>query len=258
MRHHLGNKIRLLREARGWHQEELAEKINMSREVLSNIENNHRHIKAEELNSFADIFEVSSDQLLGRIPLDEVYLSNNYPIQKVKKAMRISVPANHAQKFREILLYILDKVGAKSNVGETVIYKFLYFIDFDFYEKYEEQLIGATYKKNRFGPTPIEFAAIVNSMISDKEIEKIKSTYYQKEQKKYLPLRKPNLDCLSARELTLIDQVLSRLSDKNASQISDHSHGDIPWKVTDDGEVIDYETVFYRTSKYSVRDYGSE
>lgn len=258
MSHHLGNRIRSLRESKGWRQEELAEKANMNREVLSNIENNRRHIKTEELNSFADIFEVSSDQLLGRIPLDEIHLSNNYPIQKVKKAMRISVPAKHVQKFREVLLYILNKVGAKSNVDETVIYKLLYFIDFDFYEKYEEQLIGATYKKNRFGPTPIEFEAIVDSMISDKEIEKIKSAYYQKKQKKYLPLRKPNIDCLSARELRLIDQVLSRLSDKNASQISAHSHGDIPWKVTDDGEVIDYETVFYRTSEYSVRDYGSE
>ncbi len=46
------------------------------------------------------------------------------------------------------LLYVLNKVGCKYNVGETVLYKLLYFIDFDFYEKYEEQLIGATYVKN--------------------------------------------------------------------------------------------------------------
>ncbi|MDJ0652161.1 MAG: DUF4065 domain-containing protein [Simkaniaceae bacterium] len=254
----LADRIRLLREAKGWRQDELAQKVNLNREALSSIENNHRQIKAEELNRFADILEVSSDQLLGRIPLDEVNLAKNtYPTEKAKEAMRISVPANNVQKFREVLLYILNKVGAKANVGETVIYKLLYFIDFDFYEKYEEQLIGATYKKNTFGPTPIEFAALVNSMISDKEIERIKSVYYhQKEQKKYLPLRKPNLDCLSGKEIALIDEVLNRLSDKNASQISDYSHGDIPWKVTGDREVIDYETVFYRTPEYSVRNNG--
>jgi transcriptional regulator with XRE-family HTH domain len=254
----LGDRIRLLRETKGWRQDELAQKVGLNREALSNIENNHRQIKAEELNRFADILEVSCDQLLGRIPLDEINLDKIYPIQKVKEVMRVSVPAKNVQKFREVFLYILNKVGAKSNVGETVIYKLLYFIDFDFYEKYEEQIIGATYKKNAFGPTPVEFLAIVEAMISDKEIEKIKSAYYQKEQKKYLPLRKPNLDCLSGKEIALIDEVLSRLSDKNASQISEYSHGDIPWKVTEDMEIIDYETVFYRTPEYSVRNNENE
>ncbi len=248
-----GERIRLLREAKGWLQDELAQKMGLNREILSKIENNHRSIKDEELNRFADILEVSCDQLLGRIPLDEVKLDNIYPSEKAKEVMRISVPANNVQKFREVLLYILNKVGAKSNVGETVIYKLLYFIDFDFYEKYEEQLIGATYKKNTFGPTPIEYAAIVDTMIADKEITKIPKKYFNKEQKKYLPLRKPNLDCLSGKEITLIDDVLNRLSDKNASQISEYSHGDIPWKVTGDMEIIDYETVFYRTPEYSVR-----
>jgi transcriptional regulator with XRE-family HTH domain len=249
----LGEKIKLLREAKGWRQEELAQKVDINREALSSIENNHRQIKANELSSFADVLGVSSDQLLGRIPLDEVNLEKLYPLDKTKEAMRISVPAKNVQKFREVLLYILNKVGAKSNIGETVIYKLLYFIDFDFYEKYEEQLIGATYKKNTFGPTPIEFVAIVNDMIANKEIEKVKSEYFQREQKKYLPLRNACIDSFSAKELKLIDEVLNRLSDKNATQISEYSHGDIPWKVTEDMEVIDYETVFYRTPEYSVR-----
>jgi uncharacterized phage-associated protein len=167
--------------------------------------------------------------------------------------MRISVPAKNVRKFREVLLYILNKIGAKPNIGETVLYKLLYFIDFDFYEKYEEQLIGATYKKNKFGPTPLEFTEIVKQMMDDKDITRITNKYFDKDQKKYLPLRNPCLDCLSAKEITLIDQVLNRLADKNAAQISEYSHGDIPWKVTKEMEVIDYETVFYRTPEYSVR-----
>lgn len=249
----LGERIRELREAKGWQQDELAQKMGLSRETLSGIENGRRHVKAEELGRFADVLGVSSDQLLGRIALDKVNLEKIYPQEKAVEAMRINVPAKNLQKFKEVLLYVLNKVGARSNVGETVIYKLLYFIDFDFYEKYEEQLIGATYKKNTYGPTPVEFMSIVNEMIADREIEKVKSSFYQKEQKKYLPLRAACLGILSARELSLIDEVLSRLGDKNASQISEYSHGDIPWKVTEDMGIIDYETVFYRTPEYSVR-----
>lgn len=42
----------------------------------------------------------------------------------------------------------------------------------------------------------------------------------------------------------------------NASQISEYSHGDMPWRATKDYEDINYELVFYRDPKYSVRKYN--
>ena len=82
--------------------------------------------------------------------------------KKKEREIRIDVPQKNLKKFKEVLLYILEKVGSKSNVGMTVLYKLLYFIDFDYYEKFEEQLIGATYIKNHFGPTPVEFKKLWN------------------------------------------------------------------------------------------------
>ena len=153
------------------------------------------------------------------------------------------------------MLYVLSKIGSKPNVGESVLNKLFYFIDFDYYEKYEEQLIGATYIKNHYGPTPCEFKKIIDEMKEKREIEEIKSKYFKFDQKKYLPLRKPNLGILSAQEIEHIDGVLNRLSDKSASEIRDYSHEDIPFVVHKDGEKIDYETVFYRDEKHSVRSY---
>jgi uncharacterized phage-associated protein len=152
----------------------------------------------------------------------------------------------------------LSKVGAKPNVGETVIYKLLYFIDFDYYEKYEEQLIGATYIKNHFGPTPIEFHEIVKNMLQQNELLMVKDKHFGYDQTKYLPIMKSKLDILSAKEKELIDDVLVRLSDKSAKELSDYSHGDIPWQSHKMNEIIDYETVFYRDEKYSVRNYNDE
>lgn len=83
-------------------------------------------------------------------------------------------------------------------------------------------------------------------MIKDKEIEKVKSTYFAFPQTKYLPLRKPNLSKLKANEMELIEDVLCRLSDMNAVQISEYSHNDVPWLTTESGKEIEYESVFYR------------
>ena len=98
------------------------------------------------------------------------------------------------------LNWLLTSTVSLSYNQLTDIYKLLYFIDFDFYEKYEEQLVGATYMKNQYGPTPIEFIKIVDQMINHEEIEKVKSGYFNYPQTKYLPLRKPDLTKFKANE----------------------------------------------------------
>ena len=83
----------------------------------------------------------------------------------------------------------------------------------------------------------------------------MKSKHFTYEQKKYLPVQKLKLDKLSAQEINHIDWVLSRLSDKNATEIREYSHGDMPWRAAKQGEKLDYESVFYRDERYSVREY---
>lgn len=168
---------------------------------------------------------------------------------------RISIPEKNVKKFIEVLLYILNKVGSRAHVGEAAIYKLLYFCDFNFYEKFEEQLTGAAYIKNHYGPTPVDFKKIVDALIKTNAVEKVKSKYFNYPQTKYLPRRPADLSALSAREIKTIDSVLDKLSDMNATQLSDYSHEDVPWKTANNGERIDYESVFYRTPEYSVREY---
>lgn len=254
----IGRRIKILREKTGMSQEALAKKMGISRPAVSQIEAGARKIAADELQKLSRIFHVSLDEIFDPPREPEVHLQKGREGKTPKPQMRISVPQKNLRKFKEVLLYILSKVGSRANIGETVIYKILYFIDFDFYEKYEEQLVGATYQKNRYGPTPIEFAKIVDQMIADEQIEKVKSKYFDYPQTKYLPLRKPDLTQFKANEIKVIDDVLNRLSDMNAKQISEYSHADIPWLTTEDGEVIEYESVFYRAPPYSVRPYAEE
>ena len=249
----LGSKIKELRKKAGLSQQRLADLLNLKRPTISQIENGERKIYAEELCRLAEIFNTSADRILGLSKAPEVTLQENERKASSRPAIRVNVPRRNINKFKEVLLYILNKVGSKRNIGETVIYKLLYFIDFNFYEKYEEQLIGATYIKNKYGPTPIEFQKIIEEML-DKDIIKVKSKYFKYPQTKYLPLRKEDGSKLDARELQVIDEVLNRLSDMTAANISVYSHYDVPWMTTEDGEKIEYETVFYRTPAYSVRD----
>lgn len=254
----LGQRIKELRERLGISQQRLSELLGVSRTAISQIENGERKVSTDELVKLSDIFNLPVEWLLDEKKEPEVILNDNKKKEIARAKIRINVPQKNLEKFKEVLLYILDKVGSKSNIGETVIEKLLYFIDFDYYEKYEEQIIGATYQKNIYGPTPLEFGKIVHKMIEEEEITKIENKYFEYTQTKYLPLRKPDLSKLKANESKLIDDVLNRLSDMNANQISQYSHNDVPCLTTEDQEIIEYEAVFYRTPAYSVREYSEE
>jgi len=254
MRTRIGARIKELRSEKGISQERLAELLDVSRPTISQMESGERKISAEELDALAEIFNISADSLLNREEEPKVILQKVTRDRRPRSRIRINVPQKSVEKLKEVLLYILNKVGSKPNVGETVIYKLLYFIDFDFYEKYEEQLVGATYVKNNYGPTPLEFQKVVEQM-ADRELVRVKSTYFSFPQTKYLPLRKPDLTKLRANEIEVIDSVLNRLSDMNASQISEYSHDDVPWLTAEDGGIIEYESAFYRVAPYSVREY---
>ena len=251
----IGERISILRKKTNLSQDELSKLMNVKRVTLSKIENNERKLLAEELIQLSSIFNISIDELVNPDKMPKINLKKEVNAKKqVENSIRIDVPQQNVEKFKQVLLYILKKVGSKPNIGQTVIYKLLYFIDFNYYEKYEEQLIGATYIKNNFGPTPIEFKKITDQMIKDNEIEEVKSEHFNYPQTKYLPIVEPDLSVLNGNELEMINRVLKDLSDKNANEMSDYSHRDVPWIVSEKGKPIKYESVFYRTSEYSLID----
>jgi uncharacterized phage-associated protein len=175
-----------------------------------------------------------------------------------KSEERISVPTLQVKKFKNVLLYILERCAGKPNVGETVLYKLLYFSDFNYYELYEEHLTGAKYRKLPYGPVPQKLDTIIGQMMKNGMIQRIKTQYFDKMQTRYIPLVKADLTELKASEKEVIDKVIEQLSDWSASALSNYSHKDMPWLASKEGDEINYELAFYRDAPFSVRNYGDE
>ncbi|NQV13088.1 MAG: DUF4065 domain-containing protein [Parcubacteria group bacterium] len=248
--------LKKLRQKNNVSQEFLAKKIDVSRPTYVQIENGKRDISVKEAQKLAQFFKLSLEDFLAgkEAPTPKVKLEKSKKTTKKQKPeMRVSVPQEKVEKFKEVLLYILERIGARPNVGEAVVCKLMYFIDFDFYEKFEEQLIGAKYIKNHFGPTPVAFPEIVKQMEKDDDLVPVVKKYFQHDQKKYLPRRKADLSSFSAREKELIDWEIERFKDFNATKMRDYSHRDVPWIGTEDLQPIEYEAVFARTDEFSVR-----
>ncbi|WP_409199653.1 Panacea domain-containing protein [Methanobrevibacter sp. DSM 116169] len=159
------------------------------------------------------------------------------------------------EKLKAVLHFIISKCGCKHNVGRTVLYKLLYFSDFNFYELYETSLTGETYIRKKNGPIPQHFKEIRNDLVDENKIEEHSGKAIDYTKYFYNSLKEPNTNNLNSSEINVINDIINKLSDKNATEISNYSHGDMPWKVTNNEEEIDYEFVFYRDDEYSVREY---
>lgn len=61
----LGQKVRQLRESREWTQAELARRVGVTKSAISTYELEIRTPSADVVYSFAKVFGVSSDYLLG-------------------------------------------------------------------------------------------------------------------------------------------------------------------------------------------------
>lgn len=244
----LAERIKKLREDMGLSQEDLASRLGIPRPSISQIESGQRDVSSIELAKLSKIFDISIDELLSEEKVQK----------EIKRQSRL--PKFNKDKFKQVLIYILEKCGAKANVGETVLYKLLYFTDFDYYELYEDYLTGSAYRKISYGPAPCDFQKTVEEMIKGGQLKKITADYHGKAQKKYLPLVRAEIDKWdwTAREKEVVDNVIEKLSSMDAATISGYSHNDIPWEVAKDKEIIDYESVFYRKPSYSVRPYPEE
>lgn len=159
------------------------------------------------------------------------------------------------EKFKQVLHYIISKTEAHTNVGKKVLFKLLYFTDFNYYELYETKLTGETYAKLPHGPAPRNFNTIIAELIASGIIEEKTVKYFNRNQTKYSSLKEPKLTLLTAVELHHIDDTLCRYSSMNGSQIEALSHKDIVWISSELQDNLNYEMVFYRSPEMSVREY---
>lgn len=159
------------------------------------------------------------------------------------------------EKLKAVIHYIISKCGLNNNVGRTVMYKLLYFSDFNFYELYETPITGEKYIKKPNGPISSHFLDLKEELISEGKIKEDVEKVIDYNRYRYTSLKEPDISCLNENEINVIDDTINRISTMSANEISDYSHGDMPWKVAENEEELDYEFVFYRDPEYVVREY---
>lgn len=177
---------------------------------------------------------------------------NMNEVVAVREAAK-TIPAPDYEKLKELTHYIIRKCGNLPNFGMTLLWKTLYFSDFDHYELFYKSITGESYRKIENGPAPCHIEIVLDSLLKEGKIIQVKGAkYYGRDMKKFIAEKEPELKCLIADEIKVVDMAIQRLKSMTAKQASEYSHIDTPWKVTEDKAIIDYELVFHRLPITSV------
>lgn len=62
----IGNRIRLLREEKGFTQGELAEKLHVTQSFISVVENKNKNLSMRKFLQLAEIFDCSVEVIIGK------------------------------------------------------------------------------------------------------------------------------------------------------------------------------------------------
>lgn len=230
-------RLKELRETNGLSQEQLANMLDVSRPTLTQIESDNREIKAHELKKLSEIFDVSIDFLLSG-----------------KENQDVHITKEQKQIFKELIIYILSKVWAQYNVGKTVLYKLLYFSEFDYYELTGNHISGYPFIKLPMWPAPLHFNILINEMEQSNDIITVTAEYWGYYQQRYIPNKPVDEIVFTENQKKLIASVLNLYANYKANEISELSHQDKPRQIAKDMDIIGYDLAKFREYPFSPRE----
>jgi hypothetical protein len=145
-------------------------------------------------------------------------------------------------KFTEMLVSVAGRLLADRAGGATKLNKVLFFAEFTHFRRHGAVISGCEFQKLTHGPAPRQLVPVRNRLVAEGEAEVRTEDFLGRVQHRLVPLRDADLSVLSDVERQTIDDVLEQLEGLTARQVSDLSHEEPGWQLTEMGETIPYST----------------
>lgn len=159
------------------------------------------------------------------------------------------------KKYKNVVLFFANKIK-NGTLGKLKIMKLLYFLDFDFFEKYGKSVTGDEYLRFDNGPVPRMAEKFLKEMNgTDVKISTRKIADGLRDQQHIEPLRLYEMSLFSREELMMMEEVADKWEKFSGAEMKNASHGEAPWIATKANDVIDYNLAYYR-NKYGEMDGG--
>lgn len=149
-------------------------------------------------------------------------------------------------KFAEFLLYVTRRLEGDPAGGAVKLNKVLFYAEFAHVRAHGRPITGAEYQKLENGPAPRRLLPVRQRLIERGDAELRTETYLGRSQKRLVALREPDETRFGPEELRAVDEALTELHGRSATDVWQLSHGEVGWRMVGDGDTIPYEAAYLR------------
>ena len=218
--------IKDLRKKKGFSQQEMAGKIDISRPSYIALEQGKRELSLAEAEKLADIFGVSVETFSGR----------NVPnIEKYKQM---------------IFAFLRNGLASDGKVPKTKLAKLLYLADFGWYYTHLESMSGMDYRKIPYGPVPDTYFRVVEELYEEGKLDIEKTREGAMLISETPSGKRETVNLLSSSEKKLLRDISRKWKNKRTQEIVDFTHNQLPYKICSDNEIIPYELITQEDPEY--------
>jgi transcriptional regulator with XRE-family HTH domain len=211
----IAGKVSELRLLSGLTQEDVAQKLDISRQRWIMVEQGNRDLSTDELEILASIFGISVADFFEET-------RNN-------------------EKFKQMYFYFLRHCANDyGKITKTKLAKLLYLADFKNYFEELESMSGVKYIRREYGPVADIFFEMTEDLYDNGKIDIIPY--------KDSLLIKPTsneigVDLLNESEKQSLSEICALWKKKRTKEIVNYTHEQKPWKMCRDGEYIPYSLI---------------
>ena len=147
-------------------------------------------------------------------------------------------------KFVEMVLHVAKRLQDDCAGGATKLNKVLFFAEFTHLRRHHQVISGCEFQKLTHGPAPRQLLPVRHHLIESCAAKLVQEDFLGRPQHRLVPIREADLDVFTDEELQTIEDVLTQLAGMTGTQVSDLSHQEPGWLLTEVGETIPFSTAF--------------
>lgn len=219
--------IKSLREQRGFSQQEIADKLGISRTSYIGVEKGTRELFLSEAQKLSGIFGISlEDMEIGVVP--------NY------------------DKYKEMILSYLRIASSKKDgkIPKTKLAKLLYLADFSWFYENMKSMSGMQYRRIKYGPVPDSYFRALDELEDEGKINIDRSKSDVMLISETDSSKRDSLTTIDKKEKALMTKVANKWMDKRTPEIVNFTHGQLPYKLCAPNELIPYELIIQEDPEY--------
>ncbi len=157
------------------------------------------------------------------------------------------------EKYKNAILFLSRNTGQGAVWGKKKMYKLLYFLDFDFFEKHEKPITGDIYHKIQMGPAPSYFDPMAQELVDSGvlSISRGKSGPGYNDAYVYKALKDPDLSVFDREEIKMLERIVNKYGNKTGAELEVLTHKEAPYLAVEEGEEMPLELAHYRGTDFN-------